>query len=66
MRDSETIPAVPGGRTGREAPEDRLYCFLRGGVEGGSEGLHCQVVNGKTICAWLDDDPEYLLRLKTL
>lgn len=48
------------------SPEDHVYCFLRGGVEGGSDGLDCQVVDGKIISAWLDDHPDYLQHLKTL
>jgi len=48
------------------SPKDHLYCFLRGGAEGGSDGLGCQVVDGKVIAAWLDDNPDYLRRLKTL
>ncbi len=65
MRDSETILAGPGGPYGERCPEDRLCCFLRGAVEGGSEGLDCRVVEGETVSAWLDDGPEYLRRLKT-
>jgi hypothetical protein len=33
------------------SPEDYLYCFLRGGVEGGSDGFDCQAVDGKVISA---------------
>jgi hypothetical protein len=46
--------------------EDHLYCFLRGGVEDGREGLGCRVVDGETISAWLDRNPEYLQQLKTM
>lgn len=48
------------------SPEDSLYFFCRGGVEGGSDGLGCHVVDGEDISKWLDDDPIYRQYLKML
>ena len=47
-------------------PEDHLYFCCRGGVKGGRDGLDCRVVDGNDISQWLDEDPDYLKRLKTM
>ncbi len=54
------------GRRDTEKPRRPPVLLSRGGVEGGSEGLDCRVVDGEIISAWLDDAPEYLQHLKTL
>ena len=47
-------------------PDDHLYFCCRGGVEDDGEGLDCRVVDGKAIEKWLDEDPVYFRRLKTM
>lgn len=47
------------------SPEDHLYFCCRGGIVGGSDGLDYRVMDGDDILKWLDDDPDYLGRLKT-
>ena len=47
-------------------PDDHLYFCCRGGVEDDGEGLDCRVIDGGDIQEWLDEDPDYFRRLKTM
>jgi hypothetical protein len=47
-------------------PDDHLYFCCRGGVEDDGEGLDCRVIDGGDILGWLDEDPDYFRRLKTM